>query len=82
MEVRKICPPKKAGEHEDMNVKSVKQVNTTKRDKKEEEEKKKNVRTDKLKQMAGQDVYDMILPSLSEASSLSQRRERGAQQNS
>lgn len=81
MEVRKICPPKKAGEHEDMNVKSVKQVNTTKRDKKEEK-KKKNVRTDKLKQMAGQDVYDMILPSLSEASSLSQRRERGAQQNS
>lgn len=64
-----------------MNVKSVKQVNTTKRDKKEEK-KKKNVRTDKLKQMAGQDVYDMILPSLSEASSLSQRRERGAQQNS
>lgn len=81
MEVRKICPPKKAGEHEDMNVKSVKQVNTTKRDKKEEK-KKENVRTDKLKQMAGQDVYDMILPSLSEASSLSQRRERGAQQNS
>lgn len=47
-----------------------------------ERQRKRMEGTDKPKQMDGRDVYNMILPSLSEASSLGQRRERGAQQTS